>query len=424
MPSITRDQVRVPADVPAEARDTYIDNYLEGDARHRPAHAVRVRPEDRAPERRLLRRGHRARRRRARAPVPHRLAGRRAACSPASAVSSPQYAADYPDINYLVKMNSKTHLVEDRKHQDDPYTPQLYDLADRARPARQRRERRRRRLHDLPRLASTSRTMMTEAGQLIADAHAEGLLVVLWMYPRGKAVADEKDAHLIAGAAGVALLPGRGLREGQPAQGRRRELLGREAQGGVLGRRAAPVSCAPAARPSTRRRSSASSGTRSTWAAPSGNATGRNIHQRSLDEAVRLTKAISAITLGDYGVDRAVAVFNGEKDFTRLADALRSRRGIAAPPRHRAVPRAAPSRTADGAARASDTTRRTDVDQPTGSRRARAAATPSRRAAGAPRRDVPDGVWVEVRRVQAHRLPGRARRERSGLPALRRTTST
>ena len=30
-----------------------------------------------------------------------------------------------------------------------------------------------------------------------------------------------------------------------------------------------------------------------------GNATGRNIHQRSLDEAVRLTKAISAITLGD-----------------------------------------------------------------------------------------------------------------------------
>ena len=47
-----------------------------------------------------------------------------------------------------------------------------------------------------------------------------------------------------------------------------------------------------------------------------GNATGRNIHQRSLDEAVRLTKAISAITLADATVEEALAVFNGEKDFT------------------------------------------------------------------------------------------------------------
>ena len=29
MPSITRDQVRVPADVSASARDLYIDNYLK-----------------------------------------------------------------------------------------------------------------------------------------------------------------------------------------------------------------------------------------------------------------------------------------------------------------------------------------------------------------------------------------------------------
>jgi class I fructose-bisphosphate aldolase len=47
-----------------------------------------------------------------------------------------------------------------------------------------------------------------------------------------------------------------------------------------------------------------------------GNATGRNIHQRSLDEAVRLTKAISAITLADYDADRALKVFNGEEDFS------------------------------------------------------------------------------------------------------------
>jgi DhnA family fructose-bisphosphate aldolase class Ia len=30
------------------------------------------------------------------------------------------------------------------------------------------------------------------------------LITVLWVYPSGKAVADEKDPHLIAGAPGVA----------------------------------------------------------------------------------------------------------------------------------------------------------------------------------------------------------------------------
>ena len=34
------------------------------------------------------------------------------------------------------------------------------------------------------------------------------LSLVLWIYPRGKAVPDEKDPDLIAGAAGVALCLG------------------------------------------------------------------------------------------------------------------------------------------------------------------------------------------------------------------------
>ena len=46
-----------------------------------------------------------------------------------------------------------------------------------------------------------------------------------------------------------------------------------------------------------------------------GNATGRNIHMRSLDEAVRLTNAISAITLGDYDVEEAMDVFEGKENF-------------------------------------------------------------------------------------------------------------
>ena len=40
-----------------------------------------------------------------------------------------------------------------------------------------------------------------------------------------------------------------------------------------------------------------------------GNATGRNIHQKNLDEAVRFANAISAITLEGKNVDDAMKVF-------------------------------------------------------------------------------------------------------------------
>jgi fructose-bisphosphate aldolase/6-deoxy-5-ketofructose 1-phosphate synthase len=45
----------------------------------------------------------------------------------------------------------------------------------------------------------------------------------------------------------------------------------------------------------------------------SGNATGRNIHQKPLDEAVRMVNAITAITVYGKTVDEAVKIYNGEK---------------------------------------------------------------------------------------------------------------
>jgi fructose-bisphosphate aldolase / 6-deoxy-5-ketofructose 1-phosphate synthase len=46
-----------------------------------------------------------------------------------------------------------------------------------------------------------------------------------------------------------------------------------------------------------------------TW----GNATGRNIHQKSIDEAVRFANAVSALTYDKVSVDDAYAIFKGEK---------------------------------------------------------------------------------------------------------------
>ncbi len=137
-----------------------------------------------------------------------------------------------------MKINSKTHLVktsqDPAKHQDDPYSPQLYgietvlDLRDNG--------------VNVVGVGYTiylgseyEATMMAEAGQLIADAHSQGLVVVLWMYPRGKAVANEKDAHLIAGAAGTALCLGADFVKVNPPKGDDVGLLGGQAQGGGSG---------------------------------------------------------------------------------------------------------------------------------------------------------------------------------------------
>jgi class I fructose-bisphosphate aldolase len=311
MPTITRDLVRVPSDVPTAMRDHYIDNYLAAtrNSGRLMLFACDQKIEhlnddffgegidiaDAEPEH-LFRIGSQG--------VVGVLAGQRGLIA--------HYSADYPEINYLVKMNSKTHLV--KTSQDDPYSPQLYDIqavAD---------------LIDngvnvvgigytIYLGSEYESTMISEAGQLIADAHALGLIVVLWIYPRGKAVVDEKAASLIAGAAGAAACLGADFVKCNPPKGDDSEtsaqkLVQASKAAGRTGLVCAGGSTVDATTFLTQLYDQIHVG------GAVGNATGRNLHQRSLDEAVRLTKAISAITLADYEVDRALAVFNGTEDFS------------------------------------------------------------------------------------------------------------
>jgi fructose-bisphosphate aldolase/6-deoxy-5-ketofructose 1-phosphate synthase len=46
-----------------------------------------------------------------------------------------------------------------------------------------------------------------------------------------------------------------------------------------------------------------------------GNATGRNIHQKTLQNAIRMCDATSAITLGGKDLGFAMKVYNGEEKF-------------------------------------------------------------------------------------------------------------
>ena len=304
MPQITREDVRVPADVMPETVELYIDNYMaatRGTGRlmlfacdqkiehlNKDFHGEGIDPADGDPEH-LFQIGDQG--------TIGVLAGQRGLIA--------QYARDYPNINYLVKMNSKTNLVGTK--QEDPYSPQLYDL-DAVLAMKEAGV-------NIVGLGYTiylgseyEATMMAEAGELIAQAHANGLIVVLWIYPR----------DLIAGAAGVALCLGADfvkVNPPKPEDGRTpaEALKVASTAAGRTGLVCAGGSTVDAETFLTQLYDQIHVG------GADGNATGRNIHQRSLDEAVRLTKAISAITLADWAVADALAVFNGEKDFT-LAD--------------------------------------------------------------------------------------------------------
>lgn len=310
MPKIDRDQVKVPVDVPRDAREAYIDNYMaatRGTGRlmlfacdqkvehlNGDFYGEGIDPSDLDPEH-LFKIGSEG--------VCGVLAGQRGLIA--------RYAADYPEVNYLVKMNSKTNLV--KTAQDDPYSPQLHDL--------QAVLTMREEGVNIVGLGYTlylgseyESTMLAEAGQLIAEAHEAGLIVVLWIYPRGKAVADEKAPALIAGAAGVALCLGADFVKVNPPKATDEAASAESLKiaataAGRTGLVCAGGSTVDAQTFLTQLHDQIHIG------GACGNATGRNIHQRSLDEAVRLTKAISAITLADYDVDHALKVFDGEEDF-------------------------------------------------------------------------------------------------------------
>lgn len=311
MPTITREQVKVPVDVMPEAREEYIENYMKatrGTGRlmlfacdqkiehmNKDFYGEGIDIADADPEHLFQ-------------------IGSQGACGVVAGQRGliARYAADYPEINYLVKMNSKTNLV--KTSQDDPYSAQLHDL-DAVLAMREAGVNIVGLGYTLYLGSEYESTMMAEAGQLIAQAHAQGLLVVLWIYPRGKAVTAEKDPDVIAGAAGVALCLGADFVKVNPPvatedKSSAENLAIAAKAAGRTGLVCAGGSTVDAETFLTQLHDQIHIG------GACGNATGRNIHQRSLDEAVRLTKAISAITLADYTVEEALKVFNGEEDFT------------------------------------------------------------------------------------------------------------
>jgi len=154
---------------------------------------------------------------------------------------------------------------------------------------------------------------MREAAQVVNKAHKHGLIVVLWMYPRGKAVGskhDELTGHMVAGAAGVGACLGTDfVKVNYPKEeGKKSEEIFKEAIG-AAGRTGVITSGGSSKDPK--------SFLQDTWnqlhvSGAVGNATGRNIHQKALDEAVRMANAVFALTIEGKSVDEAFKIYEGK----------------------------------------------------------------------------------------------------------------
>jgi fructose-bisphosphate aldolase / 6-deoxy-5-ketofructose 1-phosphate synthase len=217
-----------------------------------------------------------------------------------------RYGMDYKNIPYLVKINSKSHLV--KTSQIDPMSKGWLSVD-------QVEEFRKNSKLNIVGVGYTvylgsefEGEMLKEAAQTVLTAHKYGMIAVLWMYPRGKAILNEKDSHLIAGAAGVAATLGADFvkvnapkKEGFSTG----EILKEAVE--TAGR--TKLICAGGSSTDVTKFLQGLYDQIHVGGA-FGNATGRNIHQKPLEEAIRFCNAISALTFDNKTVEDALKIYN------------------------------------------------------------------------------------------------------------------
>jgi len=211
-----------------------------------------------------------------------------------------RYGMHYRKVPFLVKLNSKTNLI--KKNQKDPYSEQLIDVSQVVEFQKNSGLRILGVGYTIYLGSEYEPDMLRKASQIIYEAHRYGLIAVLWIYPRGKGVDDERDPHLVAGATGVgACLGADFVKVNYPKQeGKESKEIFKEA---VISAGRTKVICAGG--PSTNVKIFLNELHDQIESGASGNATGRNIHQKGLEEAVRMCNAIYAITIENSTVEDA-----------------------------------------------------------------------------------------------------------------------
>ncbi len=218
-----------------------------------------------------------------------------------------RYAKQYPNVNYIAKLNGRTHLVS--CEQQDPKSLLLWTVDD----VISFKEENKLMINGIGITVYLGSEYESEhlfqAAQAITQAHKAGLVTIVWMYPRGKAICQENNPQLIAGAAGIALSLGADFVK----------IKMPDATNMVSSTQALKIASAAAGNTKIIYSGGEMINAQDLLsqlyenihhADVAGIAAGRNIFQRSLAESIILTQAISAIIYDNVDLKVAIAHLN------------------------------------------------------------------------------------------------------------------
>ena len=203
-----------------------------------------------------------------------------------------RYGKEYPTIPYIAKLNSKTNLIPSKS--DDPCSADLWSIMN----VLELKENSGLNIcgvgYTIYLGSQYENEMLSQAAHAVFAAHQIGLVAILWIYPRSKYIKDENDPKLIAGAAGVAACLGADFVKLLRPKDKNGKFDAKLLQEAVAAAGNTKVICAGGP---TIAEDEFLKGLEEQIkiGKTAGFAIGRNIFQKSLVDAVKLTKKINAV---------------------------------------------------------------------------------------------------------------------------------
>jgi fructose-bisphosphate aldolase/6-deoxy-5-ketofructose 1-phosphate synthase len=202
-----------------------------------------------------------------------------------------QYGANYSRVPYLVKLNGKSNIgLNDEKNSSKCWW-KVDDIVNFKKQSGL----------NIVGIGYTlylggkfEAEMLASVARTINNAHKNGLIAVIWVYPRGKNIKEE-DIHTIAGGAGIAAcLDADFAKVKYPYGGKNNKLTAKKFQEVTRAAGRTKIICVGGSKRNTQEMLNTTQ-EQLDIAQTQGLAIGRNLHQRPLVDAIKLANDLSAI---------------------------------------------------------------------------------------------------------------------------------
>lgn len=128
-----------------------------------------------------------------------------------------RYGGHYPAVNFIAKLNGKTNLIPPQ--QKDPVSRALWSVEQVVTLQKNSGCAIRGVGYTIYLGSEFEEIMLKEAADIVYQAHQNGLIAILWIYPRGKSVQNETSSLSLLGATSVATSLGADFVKIKPPQG-------------------------------------------------------------------------------------------------------------------------------------------------------------------------------------------------------------